>query len=309
LKLSPTIALITNIDREHMESYGSWEALQRAFADFANKVPFYGAVIACADDEPVRALIPQITRRVITYGLASTEEAGAALIQGREAELEAFGSRCTVWKRATADASPVRLGTLRLRVPGRHNLLNALGAVAVGLEVGLPFDRIAPALQEFQGAERRFQVRGEEAGVLVVDDYGHHPTEIAAVIAAARAGIDRRLVIVFQPHRYTRTQQLMPDFVRALRGADEIVLTDIYAAGEPPIPGVSAEALASALADAGARVRLVPALDDLAPAVAGLAQPGDLVVTLGAGSIGAVGDRILAALRAREAGKGGRPCA
>jgi UDP-N-acetylmuramate--alanine ligase len=201
------------------------------------------------------------------------------------------------------------LGHLRLRVPGRHNLLNALGAVAVGLEVGLPFDRVASALEEFQGAERRFQVRGEEAGVLVVDDYGHHPTEIAAVIAAARAGIDRRLVIVFQPHRYSRTQQLMPDFVRALRGADEIVLTDIYAAGEPPIPGVSAGGLASALAAAGARVRLVPALDDVAPAVADLAQPGDLVVTLGAGSIGAVGDRILAALRAREPREGGRPCA
>jgi UDP-N-acetylmuramate--alanine ligase len=309
LKLSPTIALITNIDREHMESYGSWDALQRAFADFANKVPFYGAVIACADDAPVQALIPQITRRVITYGLTSGEGPGGTLVQGRDAELEAFGSRCTVWRRATADAAPVRLGHLRLRVPGRHNLLNALGAVAVGLEVGLPFDRVASALEEFQGAERRFQVRGEEAGVLVVDDYGHHPTEIAAVIAAARAGIDRRLVIVFQPHRYSRTQQLMPDFVRALRGADEIVLTDIYAAGEPPIPGVSAGGLASALAAAGARVRLVPALDDVAPAVADLAQPGDLVVTLGAGSIGAVGDRILAALRAREPREGGRPCA
>ncbi len=178
---------------------------------------------------------------------------------------------------------------------------NALAAVAVALELGIPFERVAAALEEFKGAERRFQLRGEVHGVMVVDDYGHHPTEIAAVIAAARAGLNRRVVLVFQPHRYSRTQQLMNEFGRALSAADEIVLTDIYAAGEPPIPGISVEALANVVnAAAPGRVRVVKALSDLPDAVAAGARQGDLVVTLGAGSIGGVGDRILEAVRARQ---------
>jgi UDP-N-acetylmuramate--alanine ligase len=188
-------------------------------------------------------------------------------------------------------------------------MLNALAAVAVGLEVGVPFAAIASALAEFQGAERRFQMRGEAGGVMVVDDYGHHPTEIAAVIAAARAGIDRRVVVVFQPHRYSRTSQLMSEFGGALGGADEVVLTDIYPAGEAPVPGVTIDALAEAVRQtARCPVLLVRRLEDLAPRVAALARPGDLVITLGAGSIGAVGDRILDALRAGRdvsAGAGG----
>jgi UDP-N-acetylmuramate--alanine ligase len=306
LKLSPSIAVVTNIDREHMESYGSWDDLQQAFVDFANKVPFYGAVIACADDGPVRAILPRITRRVVTYGLDGAIEAPAA-VTGHGLTLEAFGSRATVTHR-TPDGS-ASLGELRLKVPGRHNLLNALGAVAVGLEVGIPFARIASALGEFQGAERRFQRLGEEHGVLVIDDYGHHPTEIAAVIAAARAGIDRRVVVVFQPHRYTRTQALLTEFGAALSGADEIVLTDIYAAGEAPIPGVTVEGLASAIrASARGGVRVVPSLDQIPATVAEFARPGDLVITLGAGSIGTTGERILEALRNRPAAaaNGGR---
>jgi UDP-N-acetylmuramate--alanine ligase len=196
------------------------------------------------------------------------------------------------------DGASRAAGALRLRVPGRHNLLNALGAAAVGLEAGVPFPRIAAALEEFRGAERRFQMRGEEKGVMVVDDYGHHPTEIAAVIAAARAGINRRVVVVFQPHRYSRTSQLMPEFGAALNGADEVVLTDIYSAGEPPIPGITVDALAGAVRAAGhVPVHVVKGLDDLPGAVAGLARSGDLVITLGAGSIGAIGDRILLELR------------
>jgi UDP-N-acetylmuramate--alanine ligase len=243
LKLSPSIAVMTNIDREHMESYGSWDALQQAFVDFANKVPFYGAVVACVDDAAVRALLPRMNRRVITYGFAGS---GAA-ITGVSPTLEAFGSRCGVVQHATGGGplgQDVELGSLRLRVPGRHNLLNALAAVAVGLEAGIPFARIAAGLDEFRGAERRFQLRGEVRGVMVVDDYGHHPTEIAAVIDAARAGLDRRVVVVFQPHRYTRTRDLLPEFGTALGKADEIILTDIYAAGEAPIPGATAEAVA-----------------------------------------------------------------
>jgi UDP-N-acetylmuramate--alanine ligase len=308
LKLSPAIAVITNIDHEHMESYGSWADLQQAFVEFANKVPFYGAVIACADDEPVRNMLPRITRRLITYGLATADGQASASVTAHRMTLEAFGSRAIVryWtpesSEAGSEAGDVELGELRLQVPGRHNLLNALAAVAAGLEVGIPFDTIAVALGEFQGAERRFQRLGEEDGVMVVDDYGHHPTEIAAVIAAARAGIDRRVIVVFQPHRYSRTSQLLREFGSALSAADEVVLTDIYAAGEPPIPGVTLEALATVVrAAARGGVRVVPALEDLPAAVATMSRPGDLVITLGAGSIGGVGERILEAIRHRRA--------
>jgi UDP-N-acetylmuramate--alanine ligase len=295
LKLSPAIAVITNVDREHMEAYGTWDTLQQAFVDFANKVPFYGAVVACADDEPVRALIPRITRRVMTYGLADGGAHTDVTVAGYGVVLEAFGSRCTVRYRA-AGLPDELLGELRLQVPGRHNLLNALGATTVGLEVGLRFDRIAAGLAEFRGAERRFQMRGEAGGVMVIDDYGHHPTEIAAVIAASRA-IKRRLVVVFQPHRYSRTAQLMQEFGAALSGADEIVLTDIYPAGEAQIPGITIDALAASVrASAVGPVHVVTSLDELPGAVARLVREGDLVVTMGAGSIGTVGDRILAAI-------------
>src|SRR3970282_1742080 len=194
---------------------------------FVNKVPFYGAIVACIDDAVVRELRPLMSRRLITYGLEADVPSD---VYGRGFSLEAFGSTCTVM-RTEPDGRTSHLGALQLRVPGRHNMLNALAAVAVALEVGVPFARIASSLAEFRGAERRFQVRGEAAGVMVVDDYGHHPTEIAAVIAAARAGINRRVVVVFQPHRYSRTSQLLGEFGPALGAADGIVLTDIYAGG------------------------------------------------------------------------------
>ena len=297
LKLSPSIAVITNIDREHMESYGTWENLQHAFVEFANKVPFYGAVVACVDDPPVRALLPRFTRRVITYALDQEAD-----VTGSEMQLLPFGSKTRIRVRRP-DGSAEDSGMLHLKVPGRHNVLNALGAIAVGLEVAIPFTRITGALDAFQGAERRFQTRGEAAGVMVVDDYGHHPTEIAAVIAAARAGIDRRIVAVFQPHRYSRTEQLLNEFGPAFAGADAVVLTEIYAAGEQPIPGITAHALAEAVRRVvNVPVELVPSLDDLPETVAGMTRAGDLVLTLGAGSIGTVGDRILDAIRARQEG-------
>ena len=292
LKLFPSIALVTNIDHEHMEAYGSWASLQDAFVEFVNKVPFYGVAVLCTDDQPVRELVPRVVRRVITYGFADHEQTPD--IAGHDMRLEAFGSRCTVTQ--LLDDTRVELGTLRLSVPGRHNLLNALGAVAIGLELQVPFRRIAEALAEFSGAERRFQIRGQRRGVMVVDDYGHHPTEIAAVIEAARPA-DRRIVVVFQPHRYTRTRDLMPEFARALAAADEIVLTDIYSAGEPPIEGITVDALADAVRATCAKpLHVVRALDELPARVARIARSGDLVITLGAGSIGGVGDRILAAL-------------
>jgi UDP-N-acetylmuramate--alanine ligase len=281
-----------------MESYGTWDNLQQAFVDFANKVPFYGAVVACIDDEAVRAIVPRITRRVISYGLGNGND--GAQISARDVALEAFSSRAVLWRHSGAER-PTMLGPLRLQVPGRHNMQNALAAVAVAIELGIPFERIAAALAGFKGAERRFQLRGEAHGVMVVDDYGHHPTEIAAVVAAARAGLDRRVVLVFQPHRYSRTHQLMDRFATVLAAADEIVLTDIYPAGESPIPGITVDALASVVSrSAPGRVRVVRELSDLPSAVAGLARSGDLVVTLGAGSIGTMGERILEAVRERH---------
>jgi UDP-N-acetylmuramate--alanine ligase len=301
LMLLPSIAVMTNIDHEHMDTYGSFEELQRAFVDFANKVPFYGSVVACVDDPHVRSVCPSITRRVVTYGL-DEPPAGAdhPTVGGRGVALGAFGGHCTVYRRDGGVETV--LGRLELAVPGRHNLQNALAAVAVSCELGIEFERVAATLREFQGAERRFERIGEANGVLVVDDYGHHPTEIAAVLAAARVTLGRRLLVAFQPHRYTRTERLMRDFGPAFADADEVVLTDIYAASEEPIPGVTVEALAECVAHATGRpVRIVKQIDRLAGELAAAAHPGDAVLTLGAGSIASVPKRLLAELRDREA--------
>jgi UDP-N-acetylmuramate--alanine ligase len=291
LMLWPSIAVMTNIDREHMESYGSFAELQQAFADFGNKVPFYGAVVACADDPNLVAVLPHFKRRVVTYGLAA-----AADVTGTDVELGAFGGRCVVHRQRT-DGSE-RLGVVELQVPGRHNLQNALATVAVCDRLGIRFEHVAGALRDFQGAERRFERHGEAGGVLVVDDYGHHPTEIAAVLSAARATLDRRIVVAFQPHRYSRTQQLLDDFGPALKEADEVVLTDIYAASEEPIPGITVQALAASIARGSGRpVHLAPTLDAVIEEVLKIVRPGDAVITLGAGSIGTVPKRLLDALR------------
>ena len=295
LKLFPTIAVMTNIDHEHLENYGGFDDLQQAFVDFANKVPFYGAVIACADDPPLAAVLPRLTRRVITYGLTSDADFSATDIQSKP-----MGISATVTRRARLGAdragSPATLGSVTLQVPGRHNLENALAAVAVATELGLSFEQAAAGLRDFRGAERRFEVRGEPNGILVVDDYGHHPTEIAAVLEAARS-IGRRIVVAFQPHRFTRTAALMDAFGPALAGADHIVLTDIYAAGEDRIPGITIEALADAIRrSASGPVEVVAPLDQVVPAIVRIARPGDLVITLGAGSIGTLADQLLAAL-------------
>jgi len=300
LKLSPAIAVITNIDQEHLESYHGFEDLQQAFVAFANKVPFYGAVVACADDAYLKRLLPSVSRRVVTYGL---DEAGADY-RGIDVAGSGFDWRCQVVRRAPGGAAgpavPERLGEIVLRVPGRHNLQNALAAVAVGMELDVPFARIAAALDLFRGAERRFQSHGEADGVLVIEDYGHHPTEIAAVIQAARSALPRRLVVVFQPHRYSRTRGLLDRFGPALAGADEIVLTDIYAAGEDPVPGVTADLLAEHVRrSVTAPLHLVRKIAELPGAVAAIARPGDAVILLGAGSIGGAAEPIVAALAQR----------
>ena len=326
LKLFPTIAVITNIDHEHLENYGGFDDLQQAFVDFANKAPFYGGVVACVDDANLAQILPKMTRRVTTYGLTSAE----ADITASDIELGPLTVKATVLRRDRrarvssrpddrAAAQPpdfarspqeavsappiegrtsplVELGTLVLHVPGRHNLLNALAAVAVGGELGLSFERIAAGLHDFRGAERRFEVRGEPRGILLVDDYGHHPTEIAAVLAAART-LNRRIIVAFQPHRYSRTAALLDAFGPALAGADHVVLTDIYAASEDPIPGVTLDALAASIrATLTGPLDVVPLLDDVVPAIVRAAKPGDVVITLGAGSIGSLPERLLAAL-------------
>jgi UDP-N-acetylmuramate--alanine ligase len=294
LMLWPSIAVVTNIDDEHMESYGDLAALQDAFVEFVNKVPFYGAAVACVDDPHLRAIVPRVTRRLVTYGLDSAD----AHVLATDVEIGAFGGRCVVHRRGASGIET--LGRIELAVPGRHNLQNALAAVAVGERVGLEFDRVAAALAGFHGAERRFERHGEVNGVLVIDDYGHHPTEIAAVMAAARATLNRRLVVGFQPHRYSRTAHLLDSFGPSLRDADEIVLSDIYAAGEEPIAGVTVDRLAESIRKGSGRpVHVARTLDEVLSQLLRIAQPGDAVVTLGAGSIGTIPKRLVEALAAR----------
>jgi UDP-N-acetylmuramate--alanine ligase len=293
LTLSPAIAVITNVDREHMDAYGAFDRLVDAFVHFAGRVPFYGAVVACLDDPTVAAMLPRVSRRVITYGFAVGTD-----VCGEEPRTDGASGHCRVRFGLAGAGGPRGEGVLRLAVPGRHNLQNALAAVAVGLEIGLPFPRIAEALGQFRGVERRYDVRGQARGVTVVDDYGHHPAELAAVLRAARDGRPARVMAVFQPHRYTRTRDLMNAFGPALALADLVVLTDIYPAGEAPIPGVTLEALASVVRRAVPDLHVVPVLGHVPAEVARLARPGDLVVTLGAGSIGTVADQILQALGA-----------
>jgi UDP-N-acetylmuramate--alanine ligase len=289
--LTPTFAVVTNIDREHMDYYRDMTDVRKCFADFVNKVPFYGASILCLDDPHVQAVIPEVTRRRVTYGLSAQADVSA-----REVRYDTeFGSRFTV-RRA---GEPV--GQVSLRVPGLHNVYNALAAIAVGFELDVPFETIARALSEFTGVNRRFQMKGEAGGVLVVDDYGHHPTEIQATLAAAKVGSSgRRIVVLFQPHRYTRTKDQMDEFARSFNNAEVVLITDIYAASEDPIEGVTAEALVEAVRRYGHKdVRYVGALDDAVEALATEARAGDMVITLGAGSISRVGDQLVETLKGR----------
>ncbi len=286
LLLVPTVAVITNIDREHMDHYGSEEALEQAFVDFANKVPFYGAVVACLDDPRVQAVLPRIRKRTLSYGLSSQADVSA-----RDLETRGPRTRFTV-VREGREAGQVALG-----LPGLHNVQNALAALALGFELGVDPARACRALSGFEGVERRSQVLGEARGVLVVDDYGHHPTEIQAVLRSLREAYDRRIVAVFQPHRYTRTRDLFDRFATAFYDAHTVLVTDIYPAGEPPLPGVTAQALVKSIRAHGHRdVTLVPDLGEIPGAVAERAAEGDLVVTLGAGSVGQIGREILARL-------------
>jgi UDP-N-acetylmuramate--alanine ligase len=283
LKLSPAIAVITNIDREHLDHYADLAEIQSAFIAFANKVPFYGAAVLCLDDPNVQTIIPKIDRRMVTYGTSSQADLVASHI-----EFHDFGTSCHVRYKG------IHLGTLQLQIPGKHGVLNSLAAVATALELDIPFDKIASALASFQNADRRFQIKGEKDGILVVDDYGHHPTEIVATLSAARHACDRRIVAVFQPHRYSRTQALAEDFARAFNHADVLLVLPIYAAGEEPIPGVTAEMLVHQMKEFGHRdVRFAANFAAIEQILKDTLQNGDLLLTLGAGDIWKVGEEFL----------------
>ena len=293
LQLSPEIAVLTNIDDEHLEAYDGIDDLEASFLAFAGRVPRHGWLVACADDPRVRRVVCQVSGQVVTYGLAEP----SADVSAADVVLGPSGSRFRVVV-AGDDASDVSTEVV-LDVPGRHNVQNVLAAFAVALKLAVPHDVVAKALVGFTGADRRLQVHGDVDGVVVIDDYAHHPTEIAAVIATARIRKPYRLRVVFQPHRYTRTLRLRDRFAAVLAASDELVLTPVYAASEPPIPGATSEALAEAVARVSAvPTRLAASLDEAVEMVTRDVRPGDLIVTLGAGSIAAVPSRIVDVLHA-----------
>jgi UDP-N-acetylmuramate--alanine ligase len=300
LKLAPIIAVVTNIDREHLDHYPDLEAIRAAFIEFVNKVPFYGAAIVCLDDAHVQAILPEIKRRTITYGTTSQADVAVSEI--------GLGLFFTPYSRHTTTDFRLRyrsrdLGSFHLRVPGRHNVLNATAAVAVGMELEVPPDIMREALAGFSGVERRFQMRGQERGITVIDDYGHHPTEIRATLDGARACGFQRIHVLFQPHRYTRTLHLMDEFAGAFHQADTLFVADIYAASEKPIDGVTAEALVARIRQFGHRnVEYVGTLDRGVEALVEVAREGDLVLTLGAGNVWQAGEKVLARLGAGDSG-------
>jgi len=297
LKLSPTIAVVTTVDAEHLDYYADLDAIRQAFLTFVNKVPFYGAAVVCLDEPNIQEMIPQIEKRVITYGL----ESGADLT-ARRLQFSEMRSQFDVLHRGHL------LGPASLPAPGRHNVLNALAAIAVGLDLEVPFERVATALASFGGVQRRFQIRGEADGVLVVDDYGHHPAEIRATLAAAKAGFDRRVITVFQPHRYSRTHHLRREFLTAFYQSEVLIVMDIYPAGEAPIPGVHARDLAEGIAAHGHREVLYMDGDreGIVQYLCESTRPGDLVLTLGAGDVGQLGIEFLARLTDGDEQRKGR---
>jgi UDP-N-acetylmuramate--alanine ligase len=286
LLLSPTIVVVTNIDPEHLDYYGDMDRVRAAYLEFINRVPFYGAAVLCLDDVNVRALLPQVRKRAITYGTTADADYVA-----RDLGVAGMETTFTV-ERAGRD-----LGAVSLPLPGRHQALNSLAAMAVGGELGVPFETVRAALAEFGGIHRRFEMCGQAEGVTVISDYGHHPAEIRATLAAAREGFGRRLVVLFQPHRYTRTRDLFAEFLDAFDAVDHLVLTDIYPAGEEPIEGLSGDVLFWALKRRGhLEVTYVPQRDDLVESVKPMLRKGDLVIVLGAGNIHTVAGELVRAL-------------
>lgn len=284
LKLSPILAVVTNLDREHMDCYRDMPDVEQAFLTFMDKVPFYGAVTACLDNPQLAAILPRVQRRVFTYGVASEADF----------RLEFLASQAGSFSCFVVSTQAGALGPFELHVPGRHNVLNATAAVAIAHQLEVAPEKIAEGLKHFRGVDRRFQQRGKARGVTVVDDYGHHPTEIRATLAAAREASRGRIHVVFQPHRYSRTRDLLDEFGAAFTDADTVVVLPIYAASEEPLPGISAELLAERVQ--GPTVQFAPDFQTAVAAVASQAHEGDLILTLGAGSVSQLGPQILTAL-------------
>jgi UDP-N-acetylmuramate--alanine ligase len=297
LKLWPILAVVTNIDREHMDCYRDMADVERTFVEFLDHVPFYGMVVACNDNDDLRKILPAVRRRTVTYG---THEGSDFLI--------------TEMRRGVADegriaASTFRvqyhgkdLGQFHLRAPGEHNIRNATAAIAVGFGLDIPMEKIREGLAKFNGVDRRFQLKGRANGVTVIDDYGHHPTEVRATLAAARECGFGRIHVIFQPHRYTRTQLLLDEFATAFRDADSVMVLDIYAASETPIPGVTAKLLAKRIHEAGATNAVYAgSFADAVALASQFAKPGDLVLTLGAGNVSQLGPQVLEALEIHAA--------
>ena len=276
LRLAPTLAVVTNLDPEHLDHYGTYDNIKKAFADFINRVPFYGMAFLCLDNVGVQSILSNVHKRFVTYGLAP-----AATYRARNVKYDGLTSTYVAWRRAE------ELGEIKLPMPGQHNVLNSLAVLSICDFLEIPFDTVAKALANFDGIQRRFTVRAEVGGITVVDDFGHHPTEVRATLSGARAGWGgRRIVAAFQPHRYTRTKDQFQEFARSFYDADKVVVCDVFSAGEAPIEGANSEALVQAIKDSGHKdVTYVAKREDVAKHVAGLARPGDLVITLGAGNI------------------------
>ncbi|MFP5237079.1 MAG: UDP-N-acetylmuramate--L-alanine ligase [Acidobacteriota bacterium] len=284
LKLSPILGVVTNLDREHMDCYHDMEDVERAFLAFMDRVPFYGAVTACIDNPQLATILPRAQRRVFTYGTT----------RGADYRLEMLESEPGIFSRFQVVTATGPLGPFELHVPGRHNVLNATAAVAIAHQLEVTPENIADGLKRFRGVDRRFQLRGTARGVAVVDDYGHHPTEIRATLAAARECGYKRIHVIFQPHRYTRTADLMDEFAGAFKDADTLLVLPIYAASEALIPGVNAELLAGRIQ--GPVTRYVADFPEAIAAASAEACEGDLIMTLGAGSVSQLAPQIVAAL-------------
>jgi UDP-N-acetylmuramate--alanine ligase len=295
LKLSPILSVITNIDREHMDCYRNMGDVKRAFLEFMDRVPFYGMVVVCNDDAMLRRLFPQIRRRMVTYG---TRRGSDFLVNLGKSHPAAGGDGPLAQFKVAYQGQS--LGEFRLHVPGVHNVLNATAAIAVGIGLDIPADQIRSGLENFRGVDRRFQLRGRAAGISVIDDYGHHPTEIRATLAAARQCGFGKIHVIFQPHRYTRTRDLMNEFATAFGDADSLVILDIYAASESPLEGITGESLARRIEEDGERpAHYVASFSEAAEVAAAAAQEGDMILTLGAGSVSQLGPLILAQLAAK----------
>jgi UDP-N-acetylmuramate--alanine ligase len=287
LKLSPTIAVVTNIDEEHLDYYKDISEIKAAFLAFINKVPFYGVAILCLDQKHIQSLLPKVEKRYLTYGTSTQAD-----YQAKDVTLLPLGSKFRVTNH-TGD-----LGWFELAVPGMHNVSNGLAAIAVARELEIDLEVIRRSLKEFSGVQRRFQIKGEAKGVLVVDDYGHHPTEVRATLAAAKAALGRRVVCVFQPHRYTRTKHLLEDFFTAFNQADKVIILDIYAAGEQPIPGISGQAVYEGIRNYGHKdAAYVGGREQAVKHLAGTLRKGDLLLTLGAGDVWKLGEAVLEELK------------